>query len=314
MTSTEMTAPARREWLGVLMLVGGAVAIGFAPIGLRLGLNDLGPQAIAFWRYTFALPVLTALVLLVERRAPRKPNIYVILAGICFAVDIGFWHRSLTLTSVSNATFIVNLGNICVGFAAWLFLKEKPKAIWFAAVLVAVCGAAALSLGGEPGGKGDIRGDLLALGAAFLVAGYMLCSKLARNRLGAMDVIFWLTVVEACVAFMLVLVAREPFFPATLSGFAAPAFLALAAQIGGQGLIIAGLGRTPAAVAGIIVLIQPVVAAAISWRLFDEPLSPIQGGGAALILLGIWLSQSGVRQRKARIEAKALQEATRSAE
>ena len=50
MTSTEMTAPARREWLGVLMLVGGAVAIGFAPIGLRLGLDDLGPQAIAFWR------------------------------------------------------------------------------------------------------------------------------------------------------------------------------------------------------------------------------------------------------------------------
>lgn len=158
MTSTEMTAPARREWLGVLMLVGGAVAIGFAPIGLRLGLDDLGPQAIAFWRYTFALPVLTALVLLVERRAPRKPNIYVILAGICFAVDIGFWHWSLTLTSVSNATFIVNLGNVCVGFLAWLFLKERPAPMWFFAVILAIGGASALSLGGTAEGEPVLSG------------------------------------------------------------------------------------------------------------------------------------------------------------
>lgn len=314
MTDTDLHLPPARAWIGPLLLLAGGMFIGLAPIGLRYGLNDLGPQAIAFWRYMFAVPLLFLILVAIERRMPARINRYVVLAGTFFALDIALWHWGLTLTTVANATFIVNLGNICVGFAAWLFLKEKPKAIWFAAVLVAVCGAAALSLGGEPGGKGDIRGDFLALGAAFLVAGYMLCSKLARNRLGAMDVIFWLTVVEACVAFMLVLVAREPFFPATLSGFAAPAFLALAAQIGGQGLIIAGLGRTPAAVAGIIVLIQPVVAAAISWRLFDEPLSPIQGGGAALILLGIWLSQSGVRQRKARIEAKALQEATRSAE
>jgi drug/metabolite transporter (DMT)-like permease len=99
-----------------------------------------------------------------------------------------------------------------------------------------------------------------------------------------MDVIFWLTVVEAVVAGFMVIISGESFMPPTLAGFAAPAFLALAAQIGGQGLIIAGLGRTPAAIAGIIVLIQPVVAAAISWQLFDESLTAIQGGGAALIL------------------------------
>ena len=53
------------------MVLMGGICIGFAPIGLRLGLDDLGPQAIAFWRYTFAMPVLFLLVLLVERRLPR---------------------------------------------------------------------------------------------------------------------------------------------------------------------------------------------------------------------------------------------------
>ncbi|WP_084420857.1 DMT family transporter [Henriciella litoralis] len=311
MTQTVETPPVARAWLGPLLLLLGGMLIGLAPIGLRMGLDTMGPQAIAFWRYTFAAPILFILLIGIERRMPARINRYVIMAGIFFALDIGLWHWGLTLTTVANATFIVNLGNICVGFAAWLFLKDKPKPIWFVAVFVAIAGAAALSLGGETGGKTDIRGDLLALGAACLVAGYMLCSKLARNRLGAMDVIFWLTVVEAGVAAIIVIVSGESFIPATLSGFAAPAFLALAAQVGGQGLIIAGLGRTPAAIAGIIVLIQPVFAAAISWQLFDEPLSGVQGAGAALILFGIWLSQRGMKRRR-KIASKPSQETAKT--
>lgn len=314
MTETELHLPPPRAWVGPLLLLAGGVFIGLAPIGLRLGLDHLGPQAIAFWRYIFAIPLLFILLVAIERRMPARINGYVVLAGTFFALDIALWHWGLTLTTVANATFIVNLGNVCVGFIAWLFLKEKPKPIWFAAVLVAVIGAAALSLGGEPGGKSDIRGDVLAIGAAIMVSGYMLCSKLARNRLGAMDVIFWLTVVEAVVAGFMVIISGESFMPPTLAGFAAPAFLALAAQIGGQGLIIAGLGRTPAAIAGIIVLIQPVVAAAISWQLFDESLTAIQGGGAALILFGIWMSQRRPRRRPTTPESKPLQDAVRNAQ
>ena len=314
MTETDHQLPPARAWVGPLLLLGGGICIGLAPIGLRLGLDALGPQAIAFWRYIFAIPMLFVLLIAIERRLPVKPNGYVILAGILFALDIGLWHWGLTLTTVANATFIVNLGNICVGFVAWAVLKEKPKPIWFVAVFVAVIGAAALSLGGGADGKGDVRGDLLAVAAAVMVSGYMLFSKLARNRLGAMDVIFWLTVTEAVVAGIMVMISGESFMPASLSGFAAPAFLALAAQVGGQGLIIAGLGRTPAAIAGIIVLIQPVVAAAISWQMFEEPLSAMQVGGAGLILFGIWLSQGGVKRRKARLEAKRSREPARSAE
>jgi drug/metabolite transporter (DMT)-like permease len=275
------------------MVFGGGVCIGFAPIGLRLGLDDLGPQAIAFWRYLFAAPVQQALVFLIERRAPRLPNRFVVMAGTFFALDMALWHWGLTLTTVSNATFIVNLGNVSVGFMAWLFLKERPTNAWFAAILLAVAGAAALSLGGEVGGKGDIRGDLLALGAALLVSGYMLCSKLARRTLGGLETIFWLTLIEICIAGLIVAVSGEAFLPADLGGFRAPLFLALFVQVMGQGLIITGLGRTPTAIAGVVVIVQPVVAAAISWSLFDEPLTALQAGGAGAILAGVWLAQRG---------------------
>ena len=282
-------------WLGPLMVFGGGVCIGFAPIGLRWGLDDLGPQAIAFWRYALSVPFLFLLAWSVGRRLPRRPNRFVILAGTFFALDIALWHWALTFTTVSNSTFIVNLGNVSVGFLAWLVLKEKPTPVWFVAIFLAIAGAAALSIGGGETGKGDIRGDALALGAAVLVSGYLLFSKIARRDLGGLETIFWLTVTETFVAALIVTVSGEHFLPATLAGFAAPLFLALVAHVGGQGLIIAGLGHTPTSIAGVLVLVQPVVAAAVSWQLFEEPLSAVQGGGAALILAAVWLAQQGKR-------------------
>jgi drug/metabolite transporter (DMT)-like permease len=111
--------------------------------------------------------------------------------------------------------------------------------------------------------------------------------------LGGLETIFWLTVVEICIAGVIVTLSGEAFFPENLTGFRAPLFLALVVQVMGQGLIITGLGRTPAAIAGVVVVVQPVVAAAISWTLFDEPLTAVQAGGAAAILVAVWLSQRG---------------------
>ncbi|MEL6860290.1 MAG: DMT family transporter [Pseudomonadota bacterium] len=275
-----------------MVLLGGTF-IGLAPIGLRLGLDDLGPQAIAFWRYALALPLMFLLVVIVQKGLPAKPNRFVIIGGTCFALDMGLYHWSLTLTTVANATFLVNLGNICVGLAAWAFLKERPSLSWVLAALIAGTGAAALSLGGGIDAKADLRGDLIALAAAALVACYIVASKVARRTLTGLETIFWLTAVEVIVAGVLVIGFQERFFPAELSGFLVPLFLAVFAQLGGQGLIVTGLGHTPAAIAGVLVVIQPVVAAAISWHLFDEPLAPLQAGGGLLILVGIVISQRG---------------------
>ena len=122
-----VSLPPARSWVGPLMVLGGGVAIGFAPIGLRIGIqefgNELGPQAIAMWRYVFATPILFCLVLLIHRRLPRPPNMFIILAGTFFAIDIALWHWALTMTSVSNATFIVNLGNV---FGAAVISMPQP--------------------------------------------------------------------------------------------------------------------------------------------------------------------------------------------
>jgi len=122
--STTTTNPqAEPAWVGPAILLAGGICIGFAPILLRYGVGDggedmLGPQAVAFWRYIFAIPMLVALSFIVNKRLPFKPNRYVILAGTFFAIDIGLWHWGLTLTTVANSTFLVGLGNLLVGITA----------------------------------------------------------------------------------------------------------------------------------------------------------------------------------------------------
>ncbi|MEO0464993.1 MAG: DMT family transporter [Pseudomonadota bacterium] len=296
------SATTSRGWIGPVCVLMGGICIGFAPIGLRLGLDELGAQAIAFWRYVFAVPILFVLLVSVEKRLPTLPSWPIVVAGACFALDIGLWHWALERTTVANATFLVNLGNVCVGLLAWLVLKERPTAVWGVAVIIALTGAGFLSLAAASDGNASLSGDILALGAACLVAGYMLFSKIARGSLDALDAIFWLTVVEVFVSCLMVAVSGEAFFPETPSGFQAPLFLAVAVQVGGQGLIIFGLGRTPAAVAGVLVLVQPVTAASISWQLFDEPLNVWQLFGGALILTGVLIAQS----RAAKPQPKSL--------
>ncbi len=285
-----------RRWTGPLLVLLGGICIGFAPIALREGVSPdmLGPQAVAMWRFFFAIPILFLLVILIQKRLPVRPNRFIFLAGTFFALNIAFWHWALVTTTVSNATFVVSLGNLFAGFTAWLFLKDKPHSLWFMAVIVALIGAAALTQGGGAGGKGVLRGDLLAVVAAVFVSFYLVCSKAARRSISGIEAIFWLTVVELLVFILVVGVSGETYlpknFPESYSGFYAPLFLALIAQILGQGLIISGLGTTPAAVAGVLVVVQPVVATAIAWGRYDEPLVALQIGGGVLILIAMWLA------------------------
>lgn len=305
---TEIASPKlpanESNWLGPLILLMGGVCIGFAPILLRYGVGDgsenmLGPQSVAFWRFLFAIPMLLALSIAINGRLPPPPNKYAILAGIFFGVDIALWHWGLTLTTVANATFLVGLGNLLVGFTAWMIMNERPTPIWAVAAAIALVGAAMLSLGGpaDETAKTDLKGDALSFAAAVFVSIYIVCAKLARHTMNALNVLFWATVAEMIVAGAMVgasnivpAMPAETLLPAHWSALLAPFLLAIVVQLGGQGLIIFGLGMTSAAIAGVMVVIQPVTAAALAWYLFEEPLLTLQILGAGLILAGVFIA------------------------
>jgi drug/metabolite transporter (DMT)-like permease len=274
-------------WIGPLMMFAGAVAIGYAPIGLRM--SEFGPQATGFWRFLIALPLIAGVIYAQGGRLGH-PSLMSLIAGTFFGLDIAFWHASLIMTSVANATFIVNLGTAAVGLVAWIALNERPTKLWPLAIGIALLGALLLSRGAEGEDAGALQGDLLALLAAVMVGLYLFVAKLARRTESAMNVLFWSTAATLVVSTIATLVKQERLEPVDWTWLITPFFLALIAHLLGQGLIVAGVGRTPAALAGLLLLIQPVASALAAWPLFGEALSPVQMAGAALILVGVWLA------------------------
>lgn len=286
------------RWQGLAVLIFGAVVIGVAPILVRLA--ETGPAAAGFWRLVFATPLLAALsVRPGAERARGAPPKAAFWAGLMFALDLGFWHYGIALTSIANATVLTNLTPVVVTAFAWIFFRQAPRRLFVAAVALAVSGAwmMAMARGGTPGVNPPL-GDALSLATTLWYALYMIAVAQARRHAGAVQVMLWSTLTGLPFLLAGALILREDFAPETWAGWAACAGLGVM-HVAGQGSIAWALGRLPAATASVVVLIQPVIAAALGWLLFAEALGPWQALGAAIALSGIALAQWAGRPRAA---------------
>ena len=289
------TIAARRSMLiGVGALLAGACIIAFAAILVKA--SPVGPQATAFWRLTLALPALALWLALYRRQAggaPGSPDMrFIVLAGLFFAGDLAFWHAGILITTAANATLLANLTPVIVALAGWIFFKETVTRRFIVVCAVVMTGAGLLSAGNLAIDPDRLGGDLLSVITAFWYAAYILAARKARERASAPRVMFLSTLIAAPIALIITLAFGEDLLPATAEGWVPLILLGVVVHGLGQGAIMFGLGRVPAPVAALLILIQPVVAAIAGWVIFDEALSTIQIAGAGIILAGLYAAQA----------------------
>lgn len=300
--TTEFTA--RQIAVGTAVLIVGAIGIGLAAPFVKL--SGMEPTAVAFWRMALAIPA--ALIWAGVDRTPRKPSTppgwrkyaYLALPGILFAGDLAFWHSGIKITTVANATFLANLQPVFVVLASWLIFRERPTRAFLVAAVVAVTGAGLLSAANVSVAPERLPGDALSLITAVWYAGYILAVRRARAFASTGMVLLWTCAASAPVLIVVAFGLGEAIWPPNFTEWLILLGLALGVQIGGQGSVAFGLGRVPAPVASIIILIQPVVSAIAGWLMFGEALIAIQIFGAGLVLAGVWLAQR--RRRPAATE------------
>lgn len=111
----------------LIFLLLGAAAISLAPIFVRL--SELGPSATAFYRVFFAIPIFLLWVRHENKKngVKRQPislkdSLRLTIAGIFFVADPSFWHWSIKLTSIANATLLANFAPIFITLGSFLYL------------------------------------------------------------------------------------------------------------------------------------------------------------------------------------------------
>ena len=294
--------PSRAAALTVLILA--AMVLGFAPILVRL--SDAGPAAAGFWRFAFALPLLLLMTARPGGEGVGRPSKWMVLAGVMLVFDLGFWHYSIAFTSVANATTLTNLTPVVVTLVGWFVFRDRPKALFLVALAAAIAGAVTMSLGADGGqGSNPPLGDVFAAVTALWYAGYFIAVKAARDRHSAGRVMLWSTAIAAPGLLLAALLLGEQVLPGSWGGWAACAGLGLM-HVVGQGGVAWSLGRLPAALTAVTVLIQPVVAALLGWLIFAETLTPVQAVGGVVVLAAIVLAQwSSAKKKGAEAEAAA---------
>jgi drug/metabolite transporter (DMT)-like permease len=276
-------------------LLAGATCIALSPIFVRV--SEAGPTATAFWRVALAVPPLWLLYFLVRRGAAPAYSAHwglLVVAGLAFAGDLAFWHSSIKLTSVANSTLLANLASLFVTLAAWIFLRQRPSALFLAGLAAALVGVSMLVRTSLAFSSTGLLGDALGVVTAMFYAGYLLAVKELRDRgETTLHLMAATSTITAVLLLPVALASGEQILPGTAFGWWILIGLALVSHAAGQGLIAYALAHLPAAFSSVSLLFQPVMAALFAWALLGEGLVPLQIAGGVVVLIGIYLARRG---------------------
>ncbi|MDQ5900134.1 MAG: hypothetical protein QG624_1053 [Pseudomonadota bacterium] len=285
--------------LALLYLVIGAIAIGFAPIFVRL--SEVGPIATGFWRVAIAFPILTLLSLGQgytrpdDKQAPTlKDYLWLLFSGVLFGGDLATWHLSIQYTTIANSTLIANFSPIIIALWGWIVLRRPPKKKLVIGLLLAILGIAILIHPSFHMDKNIRIGDGLAFITAFFYAGYLLVLNRARKKFTAFSSMAISTFASMLTLLTITCLSGELAIPQTEMAWIILFALALFAHILGQGLIAYALPYLPVTFSSTALLIQPMVAAMAGWYFFSEYLSFSQMIGILIALVGIFLAKQTI--------------------
>jgi drug/metabolite transporter (DMT)-like permease len=267
------------------------VALAFGPLFVRL--SDVGPVASGFWRIALAAPLLLGLsTVLGERPVRTARGLWglLALAGLAFAADLASWHIGIGRTTLANSTLFGNCATLIFPIYGFIVARMWPTRMQALALTLAAVGAALLMGRSASLSPRHLTGDLFCLLAGVLYAIYFILMARARERLSPLPALALSSLASVPPLFVLALALGEPVWPGNWWPLLA---MAVVSQLIGQGCLIYALGHLTPLVVGIALLIQPAVAAALGWAIFDERLAAADAVGAVLVALALVLVRGG---------------------
>ena len=176
--------PARpRRWRAVALMVGAGIAWSTGGIIVRNVKIDDGFE-IVFWRSLFLFLALGAYLLALHgRSAPRQvaacgtPGL---LSGLLLAATFFFFILALLLTSVANTLVIMSASPFLAAIFGRVWLGESVRARTWVAMSVGAAGIALMFA--DSLGRGQVVGNLLALGVSIAFASNVIVLRRAARR------------------------------------------------------------------------------------------------------------------------------------
>ncbi|WP_231717046.1 DMT family transporter [Desulfosarcina ovata] len=282
----------------------GAMMISFSAVWVKL--VHVSPTASAYYRVF--LGGIFLLLILVIRGEPLwrgwRTFSWSLVAGLFFALDLYSWHRCIGYVGPGLATILGNFEVFLVPVAGVLLYGERLSWRFVLSVPLAVTGLFMIvGIRWEQLSPNYRIGIAYGLSTALFYTGFLVVLRRLQTHGSRPSALFSLMVVSFFTAFFLaveMLRTGDSFAVPDLQSGVALIALGLFSQTVGWLLITHSLPLIPAAIAGLLLLLQPSLSFLWDVLFFGRETSTLAWAGVSLALSAIYIGATSGRRRSAK--------------
>ncbi len=287
----------------LFVLCCGVFAVSWSSIIIRFSVAN--PFVIAFYRLLFSVIVLFPFLLKNPGtlfKYSRKEVIILIFSGVFLALHFIFWMTSLFYTTVAASLLMLAVQPLFTALFSRIALKEKMNSRLVIAMIITFVGIIIIWAGDMKGGTGSIKGNILAVLGAIMVAAYYTAGRRLRVHHGLIEYILPVYFVAALFTLPFIFYVKAPMIALSFREYSLFFLLAVVSTIGGHGLLNASLKHFKAAVVNLAVLGEPIIASLLAVAFLGEIPGVNLLAGGVLILSGasVGVSSDLKRGRKSK--------------
>ncbi len=280
-----------------------AVIIVFWGLGPPISKLITAPAVISvFYRFWISVPILWLLA--ASRGQPLRWSTArrAALPGAAFGINLVFVFLTLQSAAVAVLSLVVTLQPGFILLVAGRFLGERPRLWHVAWTIVGIAATAIVIVGGGADFEASAAGVAYAVASTVAFTVYFLLTKRARSADADLDPVEWMAGISLFAA-----LAVTPWTVAVSSGsdyraidgldWLWLAFIVVVTGIAGHVLMAWTHRYIEASRSSLYLLSMNVVAIGAAWLIHDEPLSPVQllGGAVVFAAVGAVVSRPPVR-------------------
>jgi drug/metabolite transporter (DMT)-like permease len=241
------------------------------------------------------------------RALSLRDALVAVVTGVALAAHFASWFESLEWTTVAASVTLVQSQPLFVALGAAVLLDEPVNRRMVLGILVAVFGAAFMSLGGllsggALAGTRPLYGNALALVGAVMAAGYVLAGRSLRQRVALVPYVTVVYSVCAVVLFAIALIELGGDGSAATIGALTDypleewlLFVGMAVGPGifGHTVINWALKYVESSVVSVTLLGEPVGSTLLALALLAEVPDAFTVLGGTIVLAGIYVTATG---------------------
>lgn len=219
---------------------------------------------------------------------PRE-TLLSLLSGAFLGLHLYLYFVSLEYTSIASSVVLVDTEVLFVALATWLILR-KPLGIWaWAAILLAFGGSVIVAMADSAGGGSALKGDVIALAGALLMAVYTMLGTVCRRRVSTTVYTFLVYLSAAGTVLVITLASGLPVAGYDPINLWMALALAVICTLMGHSIFSWGLKYLPPAFIATMKLLSAVFGTVWGILLFQETPGLLVTIGCVIVLAGIIL-------------------------